>query len=160
LILAPAASGVASVTVPADIVLLKLPPIACVGGSSRTVPKTVTLQGAVAGVPVVEHVPLSVMPFTVMFVDVNARISATLGTLGIELMSITRNRSRVTGAPVLLTKRRLNESVPCAPFVTGVKSRTRFGDEGAPMFTSSIRPAMLDRVTGELMFCGPGAPSR
>ena len=41
---APLASGVASVTVPALIELLKPPPFACKGGCSRIVPLTVTFD--------------------------------------------------------------------------------------------------------------------
>ena len=53
------------------------------------------------------------------------------------LISTIRKRNRVTEAPVLFWKRLLIESVPGVKSVTGVKSRKRFGDDGAPTVASS-----------------------
>ena len=101
------------------------------------VPNTVTEHGAVAGVPEAAQVAASVIPLTSTLVDVNALISAIPPGTEMELISTIRNRSRVNGAPVLFTNRRLTESVPFAPFVTGVRLRTRFGGAGPPKFESS-----------------------
>ena len=60
-------------------------------------PNTVTVQGVVVGVPVDEQVPESVMPLTVMFVELNALRSAA-DPDGRLLKSTIRNRNRVTGA--------------------------------------------------------------
>src|SRR6476646_4118727 len=133
--------------------------MACDGGVSNVVPRTVIVHGV--DWPAAVHVPLSVIPFTTTFVDVKALISAIAPGVEIVLISTIRNRRRVTAAPVLFTKRRLTESVPLAPFVTGVISRTRFGGAGAPMLLSSsnVRIVLL-RLSGLARFCGPGAPNR
>src|SRR5690349_12380826 len=101
------------------------------------------------------------MPLTLTFVDVKALRSAIPPGVERVLISTIRKRSRVTGAPVLFTKRRLTDSVPLAPFVTGVRFRTRFGGAGAPMLLSSsnVRIVLL-RLIGLAKFCGPGAPRR
>src|ERR1051325_5097297 len=119
LILCPGASGVGNVIVPAFKLLLIAPPNDCVGGCSSVVPNTVTEQGCVLGVPVAAHVAESVIPLTVIDSESSTRMSAMDPPGGVNaLMSTTRKRNRVTGAPVLLTKRRLTDSVPFAPLVT------------------------------------------
>ena len=133
LILAPTGRGIPRLTV---IVPLCAPPIACVGGCSNVVPKTVTWHGAVGGVPVATQVDESVIPVTVTFADVRALRSAIPPGTDNELISTMRNRRRVTGTPVLFTKRRLIDIVPFAPLVTGVRFRTRLGGAGDPMFES------------------------
>src|SRR6185295_14068856 len=111
--------------------------------------------------PAAVHVPLSVIPLTTTLVDVNALRSAMPPGTEIVLKSTMRKRRRVIGAPVLFTKRRLTDIVPFAPFVTGVRSRTRFGGAGAPMFESSSRCRIVAlRLSGLARFCGPGAPNR
>ena len=125
------------------------------------VPNTVTEHGVVVGVPVAAQVSASVTPVTVMFVDVSALISAIPPGTEIVLISTIRNRSRVTGAPVLFTKRRLTDIVPFAPLVTGVRSRTRFGGAGPPKFLSRKNTGIvLLRLIGLARFYGPGAPRR
>src|ERR1044071_7196471 len=111
--------------------------------------------------PAAVHVPLSVITTPGTSEDVKALRSAIPPGTETVLISTMRKRRRVTGAPVLFTKRRLTDSVPLAPFVTGVKSRTRFGAGGAPMLLSSsnARIALL-RLSGLARFCGPGAPTR
>ena len=161
LMLAPGGKGVPSVMVPALSELFHPPPRACAGGCSNVVPSTVTVQGGDPA-PDAVQVPASVTPVTVTLVDVKALTSATPGVPLISvLISTIRNRKRVTGAPVLFTKRRLTESVPLAPFVTGVRSRTRFGGAGPPKFESRSSPIIvLLRSSGLARFCGPGAPRR
>ena len=114
--LAPFASGVASVTVPADIDELKPPPFGCDGGCSSVVPWTVTVE-------------LSVR-VTTTGPDVRGRKSASPNAEGKVDISATRNRSRVTAAPVLLVQVRLIESVPKVELFGGseVKSRATFGE--------------------------------
>src|ERR1044072_2689756 len=98
LIESPGASGVASDTASADTDELKPPPLFCVGGCSRVVPKTVTSQGVTPSGQVLE----SLMPFTVKSVEVRSRRSAIPeGAEKVEI-STTRNRRRVTGNPVAL----------------------------------------------------------
>src|SRR6185295_9606060 len=110
--------------------------------------------------PAAVHVPLSVIPFTTTFVEVSALMSAIPPGTEIALISTMRKRKRVTGAPVLFTKRRLIESVPFSAFGgNGVTSRTRFGAAGAPMLESSNKARIvLLRTMGLARFCGPGAP--
>src|ERR1044072_7555402 len=80
------------------------------------------------GCPAAEHVPPSFIPLTTTFVDDNALRSAIPPGIEIVLKSTMRKRNRVTGAPVLFTKRRLTDIVPCvASGPAGVRSRTRFG---------------------------------
>ena len=105
------------------------------------VPNTVTVHGG--ALPAAVQVAVSVIPVTVTFVDVNALISAIPPGTEMELISTIRNRSRVTLPPVLFTNRRLTESVPFAPFVTGVRSRTRFGGAGPPKFESSSNAVIV-----------------
>src|SRR5687768_13096326 len=159
--LAPGAKGVASVTVPALSVLFHPPPNGCVGGTSKVVPSTVTVQGVVIS-PDAVQVPASV-EVAITSAEVRALTSAipTDGTISV-LMSTIRKRKRVTGAPVLFTNRRLIESVPLVPFVTGVRLRTRFGGAGAPIFESINNAviALLLRSLGLTKFSGPGDPRR
>ena len=75
--------------------------------------------------------------------ELKARTSAIPAGTGNELMSMMRNRNRVTGAPVLFTNLRRIERVPLVPFVTGAKSRTRFGVPPAGAVVSS-RSAGID----------------
>ncbi len=125
------------------------------------VPTTFTEHGVVATPFAARQVAASVMPLTTTFVDVRVLMSATPAGTAIELTSIMRKRSRVTGAPVLLTNRRLIASVPFAPLVTGVRSRTRFGDKAAATFESRSNAAIvLLRTSGPARFWGPGAPRR
>src|ERR1043165_5419854 len=83
---APLASGVASVTVPADIDELKPPPFGCDGGCSSVVPLTVTLL-----VPL-PHGGRSTVTTTA--VDVRGRKSAMPLGAGNVVTSITRKRKR------------------------------------------------------------------
>ena len=57
--------------------------------------------------------------------------------------------------------RRRIVSVPCDPFVTGVKLRSRFGSNEAAFVASTSTngiPALFN--LGLPRFCGPGAPKR
>src|SRR4030095_6522448 len=101
--LAPLASGVMSVTVPAVRLVLKPPPFGCEGGWSRVVPCTVAVQGGVAGAPVAAHVTLSLMPATTTAPEVLALMSAIPEGAGKVVISIIRKRSEVMLPPVLLT---------------------------------------------------------
>src|SRR5688572_26230674 len=152
---APFASGVASVTVPADIDELKPPPFGCDGGCSSVVPWTLTLL-----VPL-PHGGRSTVTTTA--VEVRGRKSAMPLGAGKVVRSITRNRRRVTLPPVLFTTVRRMSNVPKVELLGGsdVKSRTRFGGEAAPTHMSSKFTANdALRCIGELKFSGPGAPSR
>jgi hypothetical protein len=114
---------------------------------------TFTEHGVVATPFAAKQVAASVIPLITALVEVSVLISATPAGTAIELMSITRKRSRVTGAPVLLTNRRLIVSVPFAPLVTGVRSRTRFGDKAAATFESrSNATIVLLRTSGPARF--------
>jgi hypothetical protein len=62
--LAPGASGVPRVTVPADSEALKALPFGELGGCSSVVPWTVAVQGGVAGAPIAAHVAASLIPAT------------------------------------------------------------------------------------------------
>src|SRR4029453_9633024 len=93
---APLARGVARVTVPAPIELLKPPPLTCEGGCSSVVPWTGTFDvrdrrggGSTATPPPV---------------DVRALKSAMPVGAGKVLKSMIRKRRRVTFPPVLLVK--------------------------------------------------------
>src|SRR5262249_19393077 len=112
LILCPGGSGVGSVIVPAFKLLLSPPPNDCVGGCSSVVPNTVTVQGGVFGVPVAAHVAESFIPLTVIVNELSALKSAVPPDVGKALKSTIRKRNRRTFAPVLLTNRRLTDSVP------------------------------------------------
>ena len=127
--LAPLASGVPSVTVPADQLLLKAPPLGCDGGVSTDVPCTVAVQGGVAGAPVAAHVALSLMAATTTALEVRCLKSAIPDGAGKVVMSIIRKRNRVTAAPVLFTNLLRIERVPKVELFgpSPVKSRTRFG---------------------------------
>src|SRR5215204_753620 len=111
--------------------------------------------------PAAAHVALSVITTAGTSEDVNTLRSAIPPGTDIVLISTMRKRKRVTGAPVLFTKRRLTESVPLTALVCAVRSRTRFGGAGAPKLLSSsnVRIVLL-RLSGLAIFCGPGAPSR
>jgi hypothetical protein len=109
----------------------------------------VTEHGVVATPFDARQVAASVIPLTTTLVDVKALISAIPPGTDIELMSTIRKRKRVTGAPVLLTKRRLIERVPFVAFGgTGVRSRTRFGGAGAPVLASSSSAGIVVRRSG------------
>src|SRR5215212_906474 len=122
---APFASGVASVTVPADSEELNPPPFGCDGGCSSVVPWTVTLL-----VPL-PHGGRSTVTTTA--VEVRARKSAMPLGAGKVVISIMRKRSRVTFAPVLFVIVRRISNVPKKELFAGseVKSRTRFGGDAA-----------------------------
>ena len=89
------------------------------------------------------------MPLTVIVIELSALKSAMDPDVGKALKSTTRKRNRVTFAPVLFTKRRLTESVPFAALGNTVKSRTRFGDVGAPIVESSSNVG-IDRFSRAL----------
>src|SRR5918992_5095504 len=116
LMLAPAAKGVARVTVPAESDELKPPPFGCEGGCSNVVPCTVAVEPSVR--------------VTTTGPEVRGRRSAVPPGAGNVSTSATRKRSRVTGAPVLLVQVLLTESVPKVELFAGseVKSRATFGD--------------------------------
>ena len=121
--LAPFASGVASVTVPADIDELKPPPFGCDGGCSSVVPWTVTLL-----VPLPQGARSTV---TTTAVEVLGRRSAMPLGAGNVVRSITRKRKRVTFPPVLFVMVLRISNVPNVELFAGseVKSRTRFGGD-------------------------------
>src|SRR5215510_315293 len=152
---APFANGVPSVTVPADIDELKPPPFGCEGGCSRVVPLTETLE-----VPEPQGGRSTV---TTTVVDVRGRRSAIPEGAGNVVRSTTRNRSRVTLPPVLLTTVRRISSVPNVELFGGseVKSRTRFGGDGdATQISSKFTEKEALRSIGLERFSGPGAPRR
>src|SRR5262245_11189116 len=153
--LAPFASGVASVIVPADIDELKPPPFGCDGGCSSVVPLTLTLL-----VPL-PHGGRSTVTTTV--VEVRGRKSAMPLGAGNVVRSTMRNRRRVTLPPVLFTIVLRVSNVPKVELLGGsdVKSRTRFGGDCAATHVSSrFTENEALRSIGELMFSGPGAPRR
>src|SRR6185295_16124415 len=152
---APLASGVASVTVPADRDELKPPPFGCDGGCSSVVPLTVTLL-----VPLPQGGRSTV---TTTDVEVLGRKSAMPLGAGNVVRSTTRNRKRVAFPPVLLTTVLRISSVPKVELFGGsdVKSRTRFGgDTAATQGSSKLTVKDALRSIGELRFSGPGAPRR
>ncbi len=100
--LAPAGNGVPRVIVPADTVLLNPPAFDCVGGCSRVVPCTVTVHGAVEGVPVAAQVAESLTVTPVTATEEINRTSAILPDAGNVEMSMTRNLSFVILDPVVL----------------------------------------------------------
>src|SRR6185436_15780011 len=156
--LAPLASGVPSVIVPALMELLNPPPLGCDGGCSSVVPCTLTVHGVVATPFDARHVAASVMPATTTRVDVLGRMSAMPDGAGNVVMSMTRKRRRVTAPPVLLTKRRRRSSVPNVELFAGslVKSRTRFGGLLDDTFASSRFVVKLAlRWIAAPRFCGP-----
>src|SRR4051812_19397124 len=168
LTLAPGASATGSATESDE--LTPPPNCCCTPGaeaSSSVVPWTVTVQGAVGGVAggvcTAVHVALSMMLLMTTSLDVIARRSAKPGVFaeGKVLTSMMRKRRRVTGEPVLLTKRRRMASVPFGDVLGGpaVKSRKRFGAEELPVVASKRNaPSLLLRSTGLERFSGPGAP--
>ncbi len=130
-------------------------------GASSVVPWTVIVHGVVAEPVEARHVFGSVIPLTVAFTEVNARKSAMPPGTGSEVMSMIRNRSRVTGAPVLLVIRRRKATVPLLVFggAESVRSRARLGSTAAPLVASSITVVNgLLRTIGLVRFSGPGAP--
>src|SRR5258708_16416225 len=127
--LAPLASGVPRVMVPALILLLKPPPFGCEGGCSSVVPFTVTEQGVAW--PAAVHVTESLIPATTTELDVRGRRSAIPEGAGNVVRSTTRKRKRVILAPVEFTNLRRMLNVPNVELLGGsdVKSRTRLGGE-------------------------------
>src|SRR5258705_3557602 len=93
-ILAPLARGVASVIVPALMLLLKPPPLGCDGGCSRVVPWTVTEHGVAC--PAAVQGAESLMPATTTDVDVLGLRSAIPDGARQVATSITPKRNRVT----------------------------------------------------------------
>src|SRR2546423_5350412 len=96
--------------------------------------------------------------------DVSARRSACAPPPGfgelVVVMSTMRKRKAVTGCPVLFVNLRRIVSVPCAPFVTAVRSRTRLGDADETVCGSTSDALICAlRCRGLLRFSGPGAPS-
>src|SRR5690242_4165975 len=70
-----------------------------------------------------------------------------------------RNRSRVTGAPVLLINVRRISIVPLVPFASEIKSRVRLGaDEDDAKGSRRMTPNCELRLIGLARFSGPGAP--
>src|SRR4029434_3198241 len=118
---APLARGVARVTVPAPIELLKPPPLTCEGGCSSVVPWTVTFD--------VPDQRVGRSEVTTAAVDVRGLKSAMPLGAGKVLKSMIRKRRRVTFPPVLLVKVRRTSRVPKVELFTGslVKSRTKLG---------------------------------
>src|SRR5215213_3771687 len=148
--LCPGSRGVGTVIVPALILLLSAPPKNCTGGCSRVVPNTVTVHGAVFGVPVAAHVAESLTPLTVISSELSALKSAIAPDVGKALKSTIRKRNRVTFAPVLFTKRRLTDNVPFIAFGNcGARSRTRLGAVGDP-FVASTSNAGIERFSRAL----------
>jgi hypothetical protein len=115
------------VIVPALMVELCAPPLGWAGGVSSVVPCTVITHGA-EGNPAAEQVAGSLTE-TPTFIDVSARKSAVPPPGdGNELMSMIRNLSRVTGAPVLFWKRLRTDNVPNVAFrPVAAGSRNRLG---------------------------------
>src|SRR4030095_12891273 len=112
--LAPGAMGVPTVTVPADKVEFNPQPNGRTGPCSRVKPCTVAVPPPVRLTTIVE--------------ELSARMSALPPEGGSVVTSTTRNRSRVTGAPVLFVNLRRIESVP---LVYGLDAGTPpFGAEG------------------------------
>src|SRR5215471_14138327 len=152
---APLASGVPSVTVPAFIELLKPPPLGWLGGCSSVDPCTVMFD-----VPL-PHGGRSTV--TTTDVDVLGRRSANPDAAGNVSRSMIRKRSRVTLPPVLFVNVRRMSSVPNVELFAGslVKSRTRLGGLPDATHVSRSTPGMLLlRSTGDARFSGPGAPRR
>src|SRR6266853_37884 len=125
--LAPLASGVPRVIVPALMLVLKPPPLGCGGAVSRVVPWTVTEHGVAC--PAAVQVTESLIPATTTEPDVIGLKSAIPEGAGKVVRSIIRKRNRVMGAPVLFTNLLRMLSVPKVELFAGtdVKSRTRFG---------------------------------
>src|SRR5215213_9057589 len=113
--LPPGDIGRTRLTFGAESEELKPPPLGCCGGCSRVVPCTVTVEPSVR--------------LTTTDPDVRGRKSAVPEGAGNVSISATRNRSRVTFAPVLFTHVRLIEIVPKVELFAGseVNSRATFG---------------------------------
>src|SRR5215210_6514733 len=146
---APLASGVASVTVPEESDELKPPPLGWLGGCSSVVPCTVTFD-----VPE-PHGGRSTVTTTA--VEVRGRKSAMPDGAGKVVMSMMRQRTRVTLAPVMFLTVRRTSSVPKVELLAGslVKSGTRFGGEATAAHGSSgskaneaLRWMGLERFSG------------
>ncbi len=164
LIEAPLASGVPSVIVPAESVELKPPPFGCDGGCSSVVPCTLTVHGVVAEPVDARHVAGSLIPLTTTSVEVRGRKSAMPDGAGNVVMSMIRNRSRVTWTSGVVSE--------SAPEIERAESRVvcRIGGEVAhPVWRewlahtveSRNKPVTVPlRLIGEARFSGPGAPSR
>src|SRR5687768_4938577 len=172
--LAPVASGVASVTVPADIVELNPPPLGCEGGCSSVVPCTVTEHGAASGGVFAAHVAGSLMVAMTTAVEVIGRMSAMPDGAGNVVRSKTRKRRRETGAPVLFVIRRRKERVPKVELFAGTQGGTTGfgGAQNAPPSRSRLGASFFESVVsisvpliatscemGDERFSGPGAPS-
>src|SRR6185369_17739678 len=138
LTLAPGASGEPKVTVVVVALLLKPPPKGWAGGVSSCVPKMVIVHGDDGEPGDAAHVTGS-LTVSVVLPEVSSLRSATPPlAIKVVLISTTRIRKRVTGAPVLFWKRRLIDIVPVATFgPIAVVSRTRFGLPAAPLVESS-----------------------
>ena len=162
--LAPLASGVPSVIVPALTLPLKPEPFGCAGGVSRVVPWTVTVQGGVTGAPVAAQVAASSMPATTTEADVRGRISATPDGAGNVVRSTTRKRRRVTLPPVLLTNATPQRDRPERGVVRGIAGEVadpvRRRRSWRPWRRSARSAKVLLRWIGDDRFCGPGAPRR
>src|SRR5215204_4795919 len=117
--------------VPEESDELNPPPLGWLGGCSSVVPCTVTFD-----VPE-PHGALSTVTTTA--VEVRGRRSAMPDGAGKVVMSMMRQRSRVTFAPVMFVTVRRMSSVPKVELLAGslVKSRTRFGGEVVEMHGSS-----------------------
>src|SRR2546423_1207121 len=124
--LAPLASGAFSVMKPTESDESRPPPLVCAGGVSSVVPLAVTTQGAdkLAAVHVVGSLIATTVSPTVL-----ARRSARLPDGGKVVMLMMRNRSLVTGWPVLFTTLRRIVIVPKVELFGGpaVRARSRFG---------------------------------
>src|SRR4029079_3520069 len=106
LMLAPGANGVTNVMTPVVALLLKPPPKGWAGGVSSVVPRMVTVQGD-DGKPAAVHVAGSPTVSVVSPEVSNLRSATPPLAIKVVLISTTRIRSLVTGAPVLFWKRRL-----------------------------------------------------
>src|ERR1051325_8445650 len=137
-----------------------LPPLNCVGGCSRVVPTTLTLQG-----PGPPQVAGSLTPGTTTAEELSARRSAAPGVDGLVVL-VMRKRRRVTEPPGLVVNLRRKAIVPLGPVVTTVASRAVFGEE--PRAAVESRRERPKRAVSETLqgtgprapveFSGPGAP--
>src|SRR6476660_6965753 len=110
------------------------------------------VHGAVATPFAARQVAESAIPLTVTTPEVRALRSATGPGGKNALISIIRNRRRVTAAPELFTNRRLIVSVPFAALgCTAARSLTRFGAAVAAI-VESISSAGIDEL------CNVGLP--
>jgi hypothetical protein len=128
----------------AERLLLKPPPLACVGGSSSVSPLIETLPPphGVASIAVTEVVA--------------ARIAVDTSGAGDVVTSKIRKRRRVTFPPVLFVNLRRSESVPLLPLPV----RTPFGAvESETHGATGEGGIVAARLRGLVRFSGPGAPS-